>query len=1069
MIKRKILALLTSMIASVSAFFAMPGISGLNAAGALNGDINLDGTIDKADILMLQDHLAASSALNVSQRQTADIDGSGSLNVIDLSLLKRQVLKTMGAAKYSGLVINEVCTSNKKSLSDASGAEPDWIEIYNSSHYAMILDGIGISDGAKNKFKYAFPADTVIPADGYVIVFCDDGLNPSEGEHHAPFKLSASGETVYLTHPVYGELDSVDVPELETDTSYGRYANGTDTFTYLTCTPAASNDSAANLQVVEKPLFSADGGFYDAAFDLALSDPNGNAIWYTTDGSDPTASDTAKLYTGEINIYNNTNDPNVWSAITRTSLLGTYLPTSDVDKGIVIRAACKTSDGRYSAVSTNSYFVGKTASYYSDMKVVSIATDSDNLFDWDTGAYMIGSGYYEWKNSPDYVPYESADVNNPTNYNIDGKESEFPVNIQVFEKGKAKYSSDVGARIAGNWTRSYPQKSIRLYARSEYGDSKMRYTFFEELTDANGEPIKEFDKITLSNGGGDCPYLHFRDALIQELAQDGGLSMDYMGTEPCIVFIDGEFWGFYLMREKVDGDYIEAHYGIDKDNAVVIKNGSIEEGTEADATEFDDFCNWAEAADLTNEANYQKVCDTIDIESFMDYVAVETYICNSDWAPTYLNNWIIWKSRTADASLPKSDGKWRFVLYDTDNSAGLYHNAESSCDYDLLSNMYDTSYNCNYLAVFYNLMNNKDFRDRFYENYTDVIDNCFETSKVTAKINQYVSEYRAATLATHDRFSFRWYESYDDELNYFRAFFNNRPGYARMYLDRFYNSYENPAPVDENILPDVSEWTYYGNGSFSADAQNDSFTAVSNSVSSVDWDTQAQALGIKLEKGKTYMLSFEASCTANTDMTLGIIRYDNGDHPECWSDAASLTSEMTEYNFVFKMDEETYADWFLYFNYASAAGTYKIQNACLKEVKNLVSDPSGWALYSATGDSSLNVTDANSIDVTVSTIPSNTYDIQASYGGVYLAAGETYTYSFTITSTADTQIKAKIEQNTGDYNNYCEAYPEVSEKPIIYTDTFTAAEDCSNTKICFNLGYAAGTYKISDIVWVKHD
>ncbi len=1072
MLKRKTTALITAAVTAFTMTAPLFSVLPVSAAdiSSVYGDINSDGAVNTEDVELLQNYLLSSAPLSQPQKSAADICSDGKLNIFDLNALKKLTSISLGSEKFSGLMINEVCTSNKKSFTDAAGAEPDWIEIYNAYDSALDLGGIGVSDGAKNKFKFAFPEGTVIPAYGYIIICCDDAVNQAEGEYHAAFKLSASGETVYLTHPLYGEIDSVEVPELDTDTSYGRYANGSENFTYITCTPGSTNDDAADLNLVEKPVFSAEGGFYDTAFDLSLTDPNGNEIWYTTDGSDPTTSDTAKLYSGEINIYNNTSDPNVWSAITGTSLLGTFLPPSKVDKGIVIRAVCRTSDGRYSAVAANSYFVGKTASYYSDFKVVSLATDGDYLFDQDTGIYMIGSGYYEWKNSSDYVKYDNADVLNPTNYNMDGREYEIPMSVQVFENGKLEYTSDVGARIAGNWTRSYPQKSIRLYARSDYGDSKMRYAFFDELTDINGNTIKEFDKVTLSNGGGDCPYLHFRDALIQEIAEDGGLSIDYMASEPCIVFLDGEFWGFYLMREKVDGDYIEAHYGIDKDDTVVIKNGGIEEGTSEDITEFDDFCNWAEAADLTDEANYQKVCDTIDIESFMDYVAVETYICNSDWAPTYLNNFILWKSRTVNDSIPYSDGKWRFVLYDTDNSAGLYRSTESSYSYDMLSNLYDTARYCNYLAVFYNLMNNQDFRDRFYENYTDVIDNCFETSKVTAKIDQYVSDYREATLATHKRFDFRWYMSYDDELNYFRAFFNNRPAYARMYLDRFYSSYENAVPSGENILPPVSQWTYYGDGTFSANTQNNSFTAVSNSIGSADWDTQAQALGIPLEKGKTYMLTFEASCTAETDMTLGFIRYDNGEHPSCWGGTAPLTSDMQEYTFVFTMTSDTYSDWFLYFNFASAVGTFNIRNACLKEVKNLITDPNRWTLYDAAGGTAaLNVTDANNLSVNVNTLPTNTYDIQLSYTGLALKAGKTYTYSVLIESDAETQIKAKIEQNYGDYVNYHEAFPETGPVISAHSVTFTASEDCTDAKLCMNLGYATGTYKISDIIWVCHD
>ena len=592
----------------------------------------------------------------------------------------------------------------------------------------------------------------------------------------------------------------------------------------------------------------------------------------------------------------------------------------------------------------------------------------------------------------------------------------------------------------------------------------MKYTFFDELTDESGNPIEKFDKITLNNGGNDCPYLHFRDALIQEVTAAGDLSLDYMATEPCILFIDGEFWGFYLMREKVDADYIESHYEIDKDDIVVIKNGAIEDGPESEVNAFNDFCNWASSADLTDPANYQKVCDTFDIESFMDYIAVETYINNSDWAPDYLNNWIIWKTSTANPDIPEADGKWRFVLYDTDGSAGLYKNAATSASHDLLNNMYREAHWCNYLAIFYNLMNNQDFRDCFYDNYIEVMETCFDADAVNAVIDQYEAAYKEAAVATHNRFNLHWIKSYDDELNNLRAFFNTRPAYAKYYLDKFYGL----NPSDDDLLPDVNEWTYYGSADFYADPVNKSFTAATYELGTNIWDSQSQALGISLVNGKTYLLTFEASCTVDTDMYINILHYYNSEYPSCWGAAASLTSEMQKFSYVFTMEDMTANDWYLAFNYGGAVGEYTIQNARLVEVQNLVTNASSWSLYDVNNSSTLEVTDAGSITVNVNTLPANTYDVQVANTGIGILAGETYTYMFTVESTAETQIKAKIEQNYGDYVNYSEAFPETGPEPSVWTVTFTAAEDCSDTKLCFNLGYAVGTYSIRNIILVRH-
>jgi hypothetical protein len=219
-------------------------------------------------------------------------------------------------------------------------------------------------------------------------------------------------------------------------------------------TPPRDNIDNASLI----PVFSKEGGFYDTYFMLSLSSEANTEIYYTVDGSDPRTSRTAYLYTQEIDIYNNTDEPNILSKITDISLNTYHPPKANVEKGKIIRAAVKAADGTFGPVVTNSYFIGKTASYYTDLRVISMVTDKNLLFHEDTGAYMVGARYYEWRKSKDYVRLDKGDVQNKTNYNFDGRESEFPVNIQVFENGTAVYSADVGARIAGNWSRSAFQK-----------------------------------------------------------------------------------------------------------------------------------------------------------------------------------------------------------------------------------------------------------------------------------------------------------------------------------------------------------------------------------------------------------------------------------------------------------------------------------------------------------------------------------------------------------------------------------------------------------------------------------
>ena len=308
-----------------------------------------------------------------------------------------------------------------------------------------------VADGRKwIRRTLTFPAGTSLAAGGYLIIFCDDkeAFSP---EYHAAFKISAAGETIYLTAPDGSDIDTLAVPELATDVTYGRFANGSSDLALLKPTPGASNDLAEVVYRVEKPEFSAEGGFYDAAFALTLTGTPGAEVWYTLDGSDPRNSATAKQYSGSIRIYDNTGEANKLAAVEDISLRGYTKPDYSIDKGIIVRAVCKDADGNVSEVATNSYFVGKTKSYYTDMKVLSISTDPANFFDNATGIYMVGDQYYQWRNSGAFNrSMDPGDSANPTNYNSEGREWERPCNIQVFEGGKLKFTEDVGVRISGN-------------------------------------------------------------------------------------------------------------------------------------------------------------------------------------------------------------------------------------------------------------------------------------------------------------------------------------------------------------------------------------------------------------------------------------------------------------------------------------------------------------------------------------------------------------------------------------------------------------------------------------------
>ena len=146
----------------------------------------------------------------------------------------------------SPVVINELMADNDNVLMDPQGDNDDWVELFNRTDSLVDLSGMYLSDKVDNPTKWQFPDGTVIAANGYLIVWCDedhDDETATEGLH-SNFKLSKSGETVLLVDTDANDnmvLDSIVFGEQETDVSYGRIPDGTGEFQIVAATPGAEN------------------------------------------------------------------------------------------------------------------------------------------------------------------------------------------------------------------------------------------------------------------------------------------------------------------------------------------------------------------------------------------------------------------------------------------------------------------------------------------------------------------------------------------------------------------------------------------------------------------------------------------------------------------------------------------------------------------------------------------------------------------------------------------------------------------------------------------------------------
>ncbi len=141
----------------------------------------------------------------------------------------------------TAVVINEIMASNTATITDENGEYEDWIELFNNSNSAVNLSGWHLTDKADNLDKWEFPANTSIPANGYIIIWADE--DSSQGPLHANFKLSALGEQLLLINASGSAVQDITFGAQQADKGYARSPNGTGSFVIKNPTFKANNDT----------------------------------------------------------------------------------------------------------------------------------------------------------------------------------------------------------------------------------------------------------------------------------------------------------------------------------------------------------------------------------------------------------------------------------------------------------------------------------------------------------------------------------------------------------------------------------------------------------------------------------------------------------------------------------------------------------------------------------------------------------------------------------------------------------------------------------------------------------
>lgn len=597
------------------------------------------------------------------------------------------------------IYISEICPSNsgtseKTAMQDKNGEPSDWIEIYNPTNKDISLTGFSLS---KNGGGDQPLGGYVVKAHDYIIVYCSSAGFENADFPHADFSIGKVSEAEIILKYDSLQCESIKLPKLNKGVSYSKNVKGE---MYVSePTPLAAN---AEKTIGDTPVFSQAAGSYEKAFDLEITAGESQTVYYTTD---PATSDTRKVYENALRIDDRSDDENVLSAYDPMKIQLDYrdsieLPDkSAVDKGTVIRACAEGTSGKCGKTVTATYFVDVSSADHNDLPIVSITTDPDGLFNEKTGIYCLGDVYKEYdEENPDH-PWNGSI---PANYNQRGREWEKECYVEYFDsEGNSLISQDCGIRIQGGWSRADYQKSFRLYARNDYGKSSFDTAFWDSFTDVNGEAITSCKTFVLRNGGNDANYSKFKDMMIQNMVSGRGVETQ-QGTA-CVLFIDGEYWGLYTLQSDYSDRYFADRYNVAKSNVVMYKNDELSEGEAEDEKLFNDMYKFITENDMSIEENYRKACAMIDMDNLVEYAATEMYIFNDDWPQ---NNYACWRTRIIEQGNSYADGRWRFVLFDTESSCSHYN--EKDLETNMFSYLRSQSYT-KFGGILCSLIDNEEF------------------------------------------------------------------------------------------------------------------------------------------------------------------------------------------------------------------------------------------------------------------------------------------------------------------------------------------------------------------------
>ena len=554
------------------------------------------------------------------------------------------LLSLLSPPLSGSVVISEFLAANDSITvpNAVPGKFDDWIELSNPSGNQIDLGGWHLTDDPDSPNAWTFPAGTIIPDNGFLIVFASgEGMPDANGNLHTNFRLSKSGENLSLIRPdqsVASQFGPAEAPyPLQSDDiSYGAHPSTGNGVFFSTPTPLAENDSEGIARVASLSV-SPQRGLYQSAQQIELSTATpGATIYYTTDGNPPLTeagnpTSTAIAYSAPVPI----NQITVVRAAATASGLSASEPEAhtylllDIDnantngsdpEGLNTSFLQQSQPAGYANLASGDYNMDSDIS-----RSTAISTGHDGL----SVAQAMLEGMKEIATISISLPSNDfTDIyGNPQSEGLAFERACSAEFIPAEGDSRSDFQEYCGLRVQGGGSRipnRSPKHSLSFRFRKEYGAGRLREALFPDVD------VENFNSIALRAGYNNS-WVHgdsgqrsrasmIRDQWMRESLRDMG-NEDSGAGFIAHVFINGLYWGLHNVAERQDNVHYAAYNGGDSDLIDARNGANFVEGNST---------AWDTMRSIAATRNWDNIQEVLDVDNYIDFHILQRFGANQD-------------------------------------------------------------------------------------------------------------------------------------------------------------------------------------------------------------------------------------------------------------------------------------------------------------------------------------------------------------------------------------------------------------------------------------------------------